>query len=107
MTISEKAGAMAKSGLAGVVLGKKKKSTENANNSSYMALLACVLRRLQVVAKGHSGLCLDPEKSGVSTPKNPMALHSINLTLSSGWQGQVIRMSSFKLIFPHLQEFTN
>lgn len=65
MTISEKDGAMAKSGLAERVL--EKKSTENANNSSYMALLACVLRRLQEVAKGHSGLCLDPEKdSGVT-----------------------------------------
>lgn len=39
MTISEKAGAMAKSGLAGGgVLGKK--STENANNSPYTALSA-------------------------------------------------------------------
>lgn len=74
-----------------------------------MAPSACVLRRLQVVAKGHSGLCLDPEKSGVSAPKNPVTLHSTNLTLSSGWQGQVIRASPFKLIppSPHLQEFTN
>lgn len=36
MTISEKDGAMAKSGLAERVL--EKKSTENANNSCYMAL---------------------------------------------------------------------
>lgn len=39
MTISEKAGAMAKSGLAGGVV-LEKKSTENTNNSPYTALSA-------------------------------------------------------------------
>lgn len=90
MTISEKDGAMAKSGLAERVL--EKKSTE---------------KRKQLFLHGPVGLCPRETPSGgkgtlwsvlgsrkrhelVSAPKNPTTLHSTNLTLSSSWQGQVI-----------------
>lgn len=87
MTISEKAGAMAKSGLAGGgVLGKKTQIT--------LPTQPCrPLSPRETPSGGKATLRSvigSRKRHWVSAPKNPSTPDSINLTLSPSWQGQVI-----------------